>query len=147
MRRLAFLFIAVLGFGACSGGSPTPAPSAGTPRLGTYMLKDQTHLNGVMQAERLTLLAGGQYTQFIGGNDITGTWSAAQGQLTFTETGGGDCSPPSSSPSSTEFSPGNVPGTYSWSYVGTDLTLTLVKDDCVVRPPDFSAAGPWVLQP
>jgi hypothetical protein len=134
------------------GGTATPAPSAGSPPLGTYELKDQTHLSGVQQAERLTLLAGGQYRQSIAGLDITGTWTASQGrgepgQLTFRETAGGQCSPPSSSPSSTEFSPGNVPGTYSWSYAGTDLTLTLVKDDCEVRPADFSAVGPWVLQP
>lgn len=134
MRRLAFVFIAVVALGACSGaGAATPAPSVGSPPLGTYALK-APNLPFVQQAERLTLLAGGQYKQSIGGYDISGTWTATQGQLSFTETNGGDC-------------PANTPGTYTWSYAGSDLTLTLVKDDCVVRPADFSAAGPWVRQP
>jgi hypothetical protein len=144
---VAVIGINVLPRTSSVGGTATPAPSAGSPPLGTYELKDQTHLSGVQQAERLTLLAGGQYKQSVAGLDITGTWTAAQGQLTFRETGGGECSPPSASPSSTEFSPGSVPGTYSWSFAGTELTLTLVKDDCEVRPADLSAVGPWVLLP
>jgi hypothetical protein len=133
MRRLAFVVIAVVGLGACSGGTATPAASAGSPPLGTYALK-ASNLPSDQVQERLTLLDGGQYKQSISGFAITGTWSAAQGQLTFTETAGGACPP-------------NTPGTYTWAYAGTDLTLTLVKDDCIVRPADFSAAGPWVKQP
>ena len=133
MRRLAFLVIAILGVGACSGGTPTPAPSAGSPPLGTYALKNP-NLPVVQQRERLTLLAGGQYKQSVGGLDITGTWTAAQGQLSFTETAGGGC-------------PANTPGTYTWSYSGTLLLMTLVKDDCSERPADLADPGGWVKQP
>jgi hypothetical protein len=127
MRRLAFVFIAVVGLGACSGGTATPAPSAGSPPLGTYALKTSN------LPETLTFLAGGQYKMTVAGLDITGTWTSSNGQMSFTETTGGECS--------------GMPGAYTWSYPGTLLLLTLVKDDCVVRPADLANPGGWVKQP
>ena len=127
IRRLAFAFIVVLGLGACSGGTATPVPSPGSPPLGTYALKI-TNL-----PESLTLVAGGQYKMTVQGFDITGTWSGQQGQLSFTETAGGACT--------------GALGTYTWSYTGTLLLMTLVKDACDVRPADIANPGGWVKQP
>jgi hypothetical protein len=128
MRRLAFMFITVLGLTACGGAATTPAPSAGLPPLGAYSLK-VTNL-----PESLTLETGGEYKMSVQGYDITGTWkTASQGQLLFTETAGGECT--------------GLPGTYTWSYAGTLLLMTVVKDDCVVRPADFANPGGWTKQP
>jgi hypothetical protein len=127
LRRLAFAIVAVVGLGACSGGTATPSTLAGSPPLGTYALKISN------LPESLTLLAGGQYRMTVQNYDIAGTWASSQGQLSFTETAGGECT--------------GKPGSYAWSYAGTLLLMTLGTDDCVVRPSDFANPGGWVKQP
>jgi hypothetical protein len=127
MHRLALVLIAVLGLGGCTGSSATPSPSLGAPPLAAYALKTSN------LPESLTLVAGGQYKMTVQGYDITGTWTSDQSRLSFTETAGGVCT--------------GTPGTYTWSYAGTLLLLTLVKDDCTVRPADLANPGGWVKQP
>jgi hypothetical protein len=124
MRWLRFVFIAAVGLAACSGAA---SPSAASPPLATYAVKRD------ITPATLTLQDGGRYQMAIEGFAITGTWTSAQGQLSFTETGGGVCT-------------GSL-GTYTWSYTGTLLVMTLVKDVCTVRPEDFANPAGWVKQP
>jgi len=126
-RLFGAFFAAIALVIAGCGASAAPAASVGSPPLGTYASGTQS------RPVTLTLLDGGQYKQSVESYHITGTWAARQGQLSFTETGGsGAC--------------GNAIGTYTWTYDGTDLRLTLVEDGCDARSTDF-AFGPWVKQP
>jgi hypothetical protein len=126
---LTLLIITAVGLGACSGSTATPAASAGSPPLGTYTAQVGSPPN------KLTLLDGGRYRLDIPIIDThpVGTWTATPAQLSFTESPGGPCS--------------DVTGTYTWSYTGTALHLTVVNDACTGRPDTFGESGGWVKQP
>jgi len=125
-----------LAVAACTGSSPgSPAkepatPAAGTSSrtvppggLGTYIRAASGDLSTA-----LTLNADGRYTQTAAGGTIDGRWSFRNGKITFTETGGGDCT--------------GQRGTYRWSFASKRLTLTVASDPCQPRTNDFPAA-PW----
>ena len=125
---MALLIIVAIGLGACRGSAATPAASVDSPPLGTYALAGSN-------PQTLTLLDGGQYRHDIPLTDfhLSGAWTATPAQLSFTETHGGPCT--------------NVTGTYTWSYTGTVLHLTVVNDACPQRPDALGASGGWVRQP
>ncbi len=127
---LALLIIAAVGLGACSGSAATP--SAGSPPLGTYSSQIDSPPS---PPDKLTLLDGGLYRLDIPIYDLhpVGTWTATPAQLSFTETPGGPCT--------------DTTGTYTWSYKGTTLHLTVVNDACTGRPDIFGSSGGWVKQP
>jgi hypothetical protein len=128
-RLLALVIMAAVGLGACRGSTATPAASVGSPPLGTYAAQEGS------PPDKLTLLDGGRYRLDIPLVDLhpIGTWTATPAQLSFTEIPGGPCT--------------NVTGTYTWSYEGTALHLTVVSDACTGRPDLFGRSGGWVKQP
>lgn len=147
MRSTRLILVAVLILAAAAGcagrssSSPTKAPATSTGST-TSRPAGSTAFHTLPTGERgaytrpasddlstaLTLHADGRYTQTAPGITIDGVWSFRKGRITFTETGGGDCT--------------GQRGTYRWSYAHKRLTLTEVSDPCPPRSEDFPAA-PW----
>lgn len=108
-----------------SSATSVPATSATPPPggEGAYVRPRPANVDGGTSI--LTLFAGGHYTQDVG---VTGAWSYANCQMTFTETSSTACQ--------------GIPGIYEWSFDGSHLRLTVVSDSCEIREHDFPAA-PW----
>ena len=104
---------------SCTTTSGT-APPGGE---GAYVRPRPANIDGGTAV--LTLFADGHYTQDVG---VTGSWSYANCQMTFTETSNTACR--------------GIPGIYAWSFDGSHLRLRVASDNCDIREHDFPAA-PW----
>ena len=107
-------------------GSSSTVPPGG---LGVYTRPAPSNVQG--STSTLTLYADGHYN-LDASSGVTGRWTYTNGKATFTETSDTTCM--------------GIPGTYSWSYDGTHLSLTVANDTCIIRIRDFPA-GPYTKGP